>query len=391
MSITAESSATLRKNSDLWNVRPVDQILVKLAAECNLRCTYCYWFKDQEVLRLAPVMKEEVVSKFLERLREHIISHEIRAIRLILHGGEPLLFGKRRFAQLMKSLRSLQAETGCNIQVGITTNAVMVDPEWSKLFRYFSMGVTVSLDGPQAIHDRRRVTRSKRGTFERVTAGLKLLTEQSVPVGCLSVLDAEGVLSIGAKEVLDTYLRYGVTETDFLLPDSNHDSIEVPQVLEALKALFREWYDSYSHQGLRIRFFENVLLGLLGKRSKSEAIGLGAIAIMGVTTDGGLEPLDVLRINGSDEVNTNLNLREHSLQSIASHRLWQEAIQNTATIPSACQQCPVLAICGGGYLPHRFKTGDGYNNSSVYCSQLKEFILWSGKYIAKDLVRKGEI
>jgi uncharacterized protein len=203
-------------------------------------------------------------------------------------------------------------------------------------------------------------------------------------------LDAPGVLEIGAQSVLDTYLAHGLTEIDLLLPDANYDAQEVPQNLPALKALFSEWYTHHSHQGLRIRFFENTLRGLLGRVSKSEGLGLGVIALMGVTSDGGLEPLDVLRINGSEEVNTQLNLRTNTLQSITQNGLWQEVIKNSVSLPSACQNCPVVSICGGGYLPHRYKSGAGYNRPSIYCEQLKEFIYWVGESISKDINQKKE-
>ena len=33
-----------------------------------------------------------------------------------------------------------------------------------------------------------------------------------------------------------------------------------------------------------------------------------------------------------------------------------------------CKTCPELQICGGGMPLHRWKTGAGYENPSVYCN-----------------------
>jgi len=39
-----------------------------------------------------------------------------------------------------------------------------------------------------------------------------------------------------------------------------------------------------------------------------------------------------------------------------------------------CQGCAVFAVCGGGYLPHRYATGNGFDNPSVYCRDLMKLI-----------------
>ena len=45
--IGAASEAAMRRfsTSPLAD-RPFTFVLVKLAARCNIKCTYCYWFRD---------------------------------------------------------------------------------------------------------------------------------------------------------------------------------------------------------------------------------------------------------------------------------------------------------------------------------------------------------
>jgi uncharacterized protein len=48
-----------------------------------------------------------------------------------------------------------------------------------------------------------------------------------------------------------------------------------------------------------------------------------------------------------------------------------------------------MNACGGGYLPHRFSKKNGYDNPSVYCSDLysmfenMQFVLESHLYVSK--------
>jgi uncharacterized protein len=45
-----------------------------------------------------------------------------------------------------------------------------------------------------------------------------------------------------------------------------------------------------------------------------------------------------------------------------------------AALAEKCQRCPLVEVCGGGYLPHRFNSGNGYRNPSVYCADLEYLI-----------------
>ena len=96
-------------------------VLVKLASRCNIDCTYCYWFRDAEVYKKPPVLTVEAEDAFCQKLEEHIRSFELEYFIVVFHGGEPLLFPKRRFITLQDKLRAIEKRTGCVIQRGVTT------------------------------------------------------------------------------------------------------------------------------------------------------------------------------------------------------------------------------------------------------------------------------
>jgi uncharacterized protein len=52
------------------------------------------------------------------------------------------------------------------IEHTIQTNGTELTPEWCELFRAHRVLVGLSLDGPQAMHDRYRVDKGGRGTFD---------------------------------------------------------------------------------------------------------------------------------------------------------------------------------------------------------------------------------
>src|SRR5580693_3951179 len=125
----AASEAALRHFSSTSPLaqRPFAFVLVKLAARCNINCTYCYWFRDAEVYKKPAVLTPEAEDAFCLRLEEHIREFELPAFLLVFHGGEPLLFPKRRFDSLMRKVRTIERRTGSFIKCGVTTNAILVD------------------------------------------------------------------------------------------------------------------------------------------------------------------------------------------------------------------------------------------------------------------------
>src|SRR5271165_4011545 len=139
-------------------------ILVKLASRCNIDCTYCYWFRDAEVYKKPPVLTVEAEDAFCQKLEEHITSFELEYFMVVFHGGEPLLFPKRRFITLQDKLRAIEKRTGCVIQRGVTTNAILIDREWTEIFKTYEVLPSVSIDGPAEIHDQVRVDFKGKGT-----------------------------------------------------------------------------------------------------------------------------------------------------------------------------------------------------------------------------------
>ena len=73
--------------------QPISQLLVKVATRCNIDCSYCYWFRDASVYDKPKLMSDAVLQRLLQRTEEHVAKHALADFPIILHGGEPLLWG----------------------------------------------------------------------------------------------------------------------------------------------------------------------------------------------------------------------------------------------------------------------------------------------------------
>jgi uncharacterized protein len=374
--------AALRRPGGLPGTqRPFGFVLVKLASRCNINCTYCYWFRDAEVYKKPAVLTPEAEDAFCLRLEEHIREFELPAFLLVFHGGEPLLFPKRRFDSLMRKVRAIERRTGSFIKCGVTTNAILVDDEWIELFKTHDVDVSVSLDGPAEINDKYRVDFKGRGTLKQTLQGLDRLRAADLAPGLISVCnpgtDPERVLAFVADEL-------GIKEFDILPPDATHAD-NPPPIADYFIKLFDIWFDKYAEKGVRIDTLDAMIRGLAGQLSLSDTIGLGPIETVTLMPDGSLEPLDVLRIAGDGSTASKTHVQRHAIKDVAADPVWREAFEASTTLCETCRKCEYLDACGGGHLAQRWSSERRFDNPSVYCESWKRIFAHIWERIAPTL------
>lgn len=364
---------------EVENLRPIDALVVKLAARCNMACSYCYWFRDPSVMALPKRMTEDVAARLVDRLREHILRHRLDRFTLVLHGGEPLLFGKAPFLRLGLAVEALAAETGCDVRLCITTNGLLIDEDWVLLFIRFRVAVTLSLDGPADLHDRVRFDLRGRPTHARTVAALDRMRALGQEPGILAVADPSG--DPGA--LLDHFVtELGLMELDVLIPDATADDAPAP-IAPFFIGLFDHWWNTYAEAGVRIRLFDAIIAGLVGASSGVESIGYGPVRAATISSDGAIEAHDVCRITGL--AGAGLNLAVDAIDDIRATEAWRAILDASLDLAPACRTCPWAQVCGGGHIASRWSRDNGFANASVYCSDLKAIISHVWARVSPDL------
>lgn len=357
-----------------------DYLLLKLASRCNIKCTYCYWFRDESVYQRPALLTEQAERALVRRLGEHVVEHDLDRFSILLHGGEPLLLGKARTRAFLSSLRELEHDLDFTLTINLTTNATLLDDEWATLLCENEVGVTVSLDGPEAIHDRSRKDFRGNGTHERVVHGLETMRRHGVDPGLLAVCDP----SSDPHALLHYFVDELHAGVDILVPDATHED-DPPSIAPFYCGLFDTWYDDYADQGVSVRFLSSLVKGLLGVPSRSESIGYGQITTMTMLTDGSLEALDILRTSRHEITRSSLNIVDHPLIAINDDPIWQEVREASITLADVCQACEYRLPCGGGHVASRWSEERRYDNPSVYCEDFKTILAHVWSRIGPDL------
>lgn len=150
------------------------QIMLELTEKCNMRCKYCIYHSGNGGYREfgRNDMNFEVAKLALDQF---LTDSKKEELFVSFYGGEPILC----FDMIKQCTEyCLNTYPNKNIRFTMTTNATLVTEEIATYLASLPKAIiTVSLDGPEEIHDRNRVFQNNAGSFEKTMKGLKYLVE----------------------------------------------------------------------------------------------------------------------------------------------------------------------------------------------------------------------
>src|SRR5690606_1042377 len=115
-------------------------------------------------------------------------------------------------------------------------------------------------------------------------------------------------------------------------------------------------FDCWSSRPHRttIRIFDSMLRMICGGQSQVESIGVGAVDLVVVETNGEIEAVDSLKSAFDGASRLGFNVFDHPFEDVAQHIGVRSRQLGVAGLCETCRGCPVVDVCGGGYLPHRY-------------------------------------
>ncbi|MFE5865182.1 radical SAM/SPASM protein FxsB, inactivated metallohydrolase extension form [Streptomyces virginiae] len=357
---------------------PFREIVLKVHSRCDLACDHCYVYEhaDQSWRARPKVISPEVISHTASRLAEHARDHALPSVTVILHGGEPLLAGTARLRLVCEEFtRALNGIADLDLR--IHTNGLQLSTRYLDLFDEYGVRVGISLDGDRAANDRHRRFADGRTSHPLVLAAVALLRSEPyrhLYQGLLCTVDVAN----DPVAVLDALVELEPPRVDFLLP---HATWETPPARpDGAPDAYARWllriFDHWDRLGrpVPVRLFESLLSTLRGGPSLTESLGLAPTDLVVVETDGTLEQVDSLKSAFEGAAATGFNVFDHAFDQVASHPGVRARQLGLAGVSDACRRCPVVRSCGGGLYTHRYRDRNGFDNPSVYCTDLRELV-----------------
>jgi len=152
-------------------------IILEVTERCNLRCKYCIY--DPSYLRQrnhgTRDMDETTAFGAIRYLSQS--SRNCDDLGITFYGGEPLL----RFPMVRKCVDyAKRCFADKKIIFSLTTNGTLLTQEMARFFAKEHFGITVSIDGPDDIHDQYRLDPAGIGSYRKTIAGLGMLIKAGI-------------------------------------------------------------------------------------------------------------------------------------------------------------------------------------------------------------------
>lgn len=184
--------------------------------QCNLRCPYCFqdhMRTDPAYAHLLRIIDQPMADRILRGMRNieaaHGIDEHTDVVRNItLFGGEPLLAESRPIVEYLITRIREQGRAA----ITAVTNATDLETYQDLLGKEGIGQLQVTLDGPPAEHDRRRIYADGTGSFERIAANITLALERGVNVSVRLNVDRDNLEQLPA--LMDECYRRGWAEHD---------------------------------------------------------------------------------------------------------------------------------------------------------------------------------
>jgi uncharacterized protein len=360
------------------------QVFVKpIGSICNLGCHYCYYLEKKQLYEnnTSFRMSEKLLEAYIV---QHIECFPGPTINFSWHGGEPTLLGVDFFRKIVELQRRHQP-LGRHITNGIQTNGTLLNENWCQFLADEGFGVGLSMDGPQDLHDRYRLTRHQEPTHEMALRGYHLLKNYAIPIDILCVVHSHNVRS--PKKVYTFFKQLGVQYLTFLPLVQRHSAADKLVRRHSVKP--DDWgtflcniFDAWIAQDIgkiKIQIFE-------------EAAGIAfdqehALCVFRKTCG----DIPVLEHNGDVYSCDHFVTPEHRLGNIQETRLvelMESPAQKTFgqdkwdTLPRYCLTCEVLEMCNGGCPKDRILyTPDNQAGLNYLCAGYKRFFVHCRPFI----------
>lgn len=165
---------------------------------CNLDCDYCFYLSKGSLPGGPGVgrMSDELLEKFIQ---QYIVGVTGSEVVFSWQGGEPTLMGLDFFRKVV-ALEKKYAKPFQKIENDLQTNGTLINEEWCEFLKENRFLVGLSIDGPRELHDRYRVTKGRRPTFDKVFNTAKLFGKFGVPFNTLTCVNR-----LNAKKPVDVY------------------------------------------------------------------------------------------------------------------------------------------------------------------------------------------
>lgn len=344
----------MENNEIYFQIKPV-------GSSCNIMCKYCYVqpFRSREkgIKIMRSVVLENIIRKCMQNSSRPTFSW---------HGGEPTLAGISFFKGAIRLIEKYLTpkQNTCNL---IQTNATLIDKDFAKFFKEYEFAVSISLDGPENVHNLYRMDCLGRGSFNATMKGVDNLREAGVEPTVIATVTKKTLKY--AEKVFDFLVGEGFKLIKFSPvydTGANAFSIGSKEWFEYLRKIFCSWVEIGDPE-IQVRELDEIIAWIRKDNISMCSSNSSCSKWISVDPDGNLYPCEYLRSKYSYG-----NIIDSEISAIVSSVRHVNFLKTLQALHDECQECTFQKLCGNGCPATRVENGEVSSSGLyVYCQQRK--------------------
>ncbi|MEX5566156.1 cyclophane-forming radical SAM/SPASM peptide maturase GrrM/OscB [Pseudophaeobacter sp. 1A16562] len=345
--------------------------MVQSTRFCNIDCSYCYLpFRTQ---------KSRFDTTFFAPLFEALQRAGLldRQLTVLWHAGEPLALPAEFYQEAFEELARLCPD-GLDLMHHVQTNAMLLSDAHLDLFQEWNVQIGVSIDGPDWIHDKNRLTRSGKGSHAAAMKGIAKLRARNIPFTCIAVLTADALSY--PDEIYDFFKSLRCYNVGFNIDEeeaiNDTSSMAADGVQQAYAAFLKQIHNRIRNDPhpLGVREFENVSQSLGGwfAREAPNCTESNPLSILSIDAEGYLYTFSPEFVDVASERYADFKIghardivfeKLYETEPFASlNRDIKEGVFNCR------QSCSYFDVCGGGVPSNKFfELGELAGTETNFC------------------------
>lgn len=335
------------KQRELLTQKHINFIHLFVDTNCNLRCKYCYLFKEigqkkKKHKKEQKAMTFGVAKKSIDFLMNE--SKDAKECLIYFFGGEPLL----NFDIIKKTVNYAIGEArkrSKRLFFKIATNGILLTSQIIDFLSRHDFIVILSIDGPKEVHDSLRFIGKEKSCFDLLTPKIKQLLGKINPYNVIARATLtryhtditkifNGLAELGFKKI-EVELATGPNTDDYTIKIGDLEKIK-KQYLK-----FARFYIEKIRNGAHISFTPFVkIMRIIGQPKRNYYACSGGKSHLAISPQGELFPCHkFLNIDGFQMGNVFTGLK------LGARKIYFE---NHVESIKKCSNCWARYYCGGG-------------------------------------------
>jgi uncharacterized protein len=148
-------------------------LIINPTLDCNLKCWYCY---ENHIHHSK--MSEKIIKTISNHIRQKQEEDKFSEFLISFFGGEPFLRFEN-IKNLLYNIKMISLDMNFKMYVNFTTNGTLINEEKIDFLKEYHPSFQITLDGNKDQHNKVRVPKNKRPTYENIIQTITLLSNNA--------------------------------------------------------------------------------------------------------------------------------------------------------------------------------------------------------------------